>query len=654
MGKRKLSAIGKDALMCGIAGLFHPFRPVVPPMRSLRAMTDAQRHRGPDGEGFHAEPHVGFGHRRLAIVDPAGGAQPMATVDGAVVVITNGEIYNHEVLRRALEARGHVFRSRSDTEVLLHGWREWGAEMPARLVGMFAFALWDRRTGQLLLARDPLGEKPLHYAWLPDGGFAFASEIGGLTALPELPRGLDPVALDDFLALGYVPEPATIHAAIRRLPPGHQLLLGINQAQAAPRRFWAPPRAAVAGGADAAEELRRRLDAAVQARLMADVPLGAFLSGGIDSGVVTSLAAMAVGQPLATFTIGFAGSADERPDAALVAERYGTRHVTEDGAAADYLAMAREIPRLFGEPFGDHSAVPTLAVARLARRHVTVALSGDGGDEVFAGYRRYRFHMMAEAARRLLPAGLRRGAVGALARAYPKLDRAPRWLRAKTTLTEISLDSALGYYGTVCKLAEERRRALLSPAQRAAVAGHDPSVRFASLMAECDPEDSLLQAQYADLHTYLPGDILAKVDRTSMAVSMEVRPPLLDPDLVSWGMALPASAKLRGGVGKRVLREAAASLLPPALLKRAKRGFAADISGQFRAAAPEIRTRLTGGPMTESGLFDPLALGRLVDQHASGKLDNTQALWNLLVVEGFLASESRLSDASSTAGRRVA
>jgi len=640
--------------MCGIAGLFHPFRPAIPPVRTLRAMTDAQRHRGPDGEGFHAEPHLGFGHRRLAIVDLAGGAQPMATADEAVVVTFNGEIYNHEMLRRTLEARGHVFRSRSDTEVLLHGWKEWGPEMPARLVGMFAFALWDRAAGRLLLARDPLGEKPLHYAWLPDGRFAFASEIGGLTALPDLPRRLDPVALDDFLALGYVPDPATIYAAIRRLPPGHLMLVGRGEGQATQRRFWAPPRAAGTSGADAAEELRRRLDAAVQARMMADVPLGAFLSGGIDSGAVTSLAAMAAGQPLATFTMGFAGAADERPDAAMVAERYGTRHFTEDCAAADYLAMAREIPRLFGEPFGDHSAVPTLAVARLARRHVTVALSGDGGDEIFAGYRRYRFHMMAEAARRLLPARLRRGAVGALARAYPKLDRAPRWLRAKTTLTEISLDSALGYYGTVCKLAEGKRRALLSPAQRAAVAGHEPSARFAALMAECDPENSLLQAQYADLHTYLPADILAKVDRTSMAVSLEVRPPLLDPELVGWGMALPAAAKLRGGVGKRVLREVAAPLLPPALLQRHKRGFGADFGQQFRAAAPRIRARLTGEAMAAGGLFDMRAIATLVDQHEAGAFNHTQALWQLLVVEGFLADAAGVTEDDRGTIRHVA
>jgi asparagine synthase (glutamine-hydrolysing) len=519
---------------------------------------------------------------------------------------------------------------------------------------MFAFALWDRKAGRLLLARDPLGEKPLHYAWLPDGGFAFASEIGGLKALSELPRGLDPVALDDFLALGYVPEPATIHAAIRRLPPGHLMLLGLGKAQATQQRYWAPPRVAVASSADAAEALRSRLDAAVRARMMADVPLGAFLSGGIDSGAVTSLAAMAAGQPLATFTIGFAGSADERADAAMVAERYGTRHVAEDGTTADYLAMAREIPRLFGEPFGDHSAVPTLAVASLARRRVTVALSGDGGDEVFAGYRRYRFHLMAEAARRLLPTRVRRSAVAALARAYPKLDRAPRWLRAKTTLTEISLDSALGYYGTVCRLAEERRRVLFSPVQRSAVAGHEPAARFGKLMAECDPEDPLLQAQYADLQTYLPGDILTKVDRTSMAMSLEVRPPLLDPELVSWGLALPASAKLRGRVGKRVLREAAAPLLPTALLQRHKRGFATDVGGQFRASAQRIRTRLTGGPMAESGLFDPPALGALVDQHAKGDFDHAQVLWNLLVVEGFLALEASQQDDGSVTRRRVA
>jgi asparagine synthase (glutamine-hydrolysing) len=281
--------------------------------------------------------------------------------------------------------------------------------------------------------------------------------------------------------------------------------------------------------------------------------------------------------------------------------------------------------------------VPTLAVCALARRHVTVALSGDGGDEVFAGYRRYRFHQMAEAVRRAVPGGARRRVLGGLARLYPKLDTAPRWLRAKHTLTEISLDSALGFYRTVCRLHQEQRRALFSPALRARLQGHDPAERFSTLMAECDPDASLLQAQYADLQTYLPGDILCKVDRTSMAVSLEVRPPLLDHTLVEWGMALPDRLKLQRGQGKQVLRQAVAPLLPDSILNGPKQGFAAAIGGQLRAGADQVRARLLGAPMLDSGLFDPAALSEMVDRHASGRHDHSQALWQLLVLEGFLA-----------------
>ncbi|MFT8245520.1 asparagine synthase (glutamine-hydrolyzing) [Roseomonas sp. BN140053] len=630
--------------MCGLAGLFHPLDPAVPAVRPIRGMTDALAHRGPDGDGFHREPHLALGHRRLSVVDLAGGTQPMSTADGQVTVCFNGEIYNHAALRPLLEAAGHRFRTRSDTEAILHGWTEWGTGCLDRLKGMFAFAVWDRQRGELLLARDRLGEKPLYYTWLPDGRFAFASEMAGLLALPELPRRIDPAAVDDFLALGYVPDPGTIYAGIHRLPAGHFLLLRRGETgRPAPRRYWRPPTAAAAAPADAPAELARRLDAAVRAQLMADVPLGAFLSGGVDSSAVTALAARAQGEglggSLATFTIGFPGEADERPLAARTASSLGTTHRSEV-AAMDYVAAARGQARIFGEPFGDHSAVPMLAVCTLARRHVTVALSGDGGDEVFAGYRRYAFHALAEGVRSFIPAGARRRVIGGLARLYPKLDRAPRWLRAKHTLTEISLDSALGYYRTVCKLHEERRRELFSPAFRAAVDGHDPSARFGRLMAECDPEDALLQAQYADLHTYLPGDILVKADRTAMAVSLEVRPPILDPELVAWGMALPARLKLQGGTGKHVLRRAMEPLLPSDLLWGRKRGFAAEIGGQFRAQAETVRGRLLGGPMLDSGLFHAPALARLLEEHAAGRLDHAQGLWQLLVLEGFLAAEA--------------
>ena len=638
-------------MMCGVVGLFHPLDPSVPDGAVLRRMADAIRHRGPDGEGFHVEPHLGLGHRRLAIVDLAGGAQPMATEDGTAVVCFNGEIYNHLALRAELERAGHRFRTRSDTEAILIGWRHWGPGVVERLVGMFAFALWDRGSGALLLARDPLGEKPMHIAWLPDGTLAFASELAALATLPALPRRHDPTAIEDVLALGYIPDPATIYTAVRRLPAAHMLLLRRGAAnRPEPRRYWSPPTRTAPAPDDPVGTLGRLLDQATRARLMSDVPLGAFLSGGIDSGCVTAYAARARTEaghePLATFTIGFPGDSDERDEAASVAARYGTLHHAE-ADTTDYVAAARDQARLFGEPFADHSSVPTLAVCRLARRHATVALSGDGGDEVLAGYRRYRWHLIAEAVRRRIPPRARRHVIGALARAYPKLDRAPRWLRAKTTLTEISLDSALGYWRTVCKLGDDRRRALLSPALRAALDGHDPAARFPALMAECDPDDPLLQAQYADLMTYLPGDILVKTDRTSMAVSLEVRPPLLDPALVAWGMALPAPLKLRRGEGKAVLRDLAATLLPEGLARRRKTGFATSLAGQLRAAAPTLRSRLLGPLMLDSLWFDRGALARLIEEHASGRFDHAQPLWALLMIEGFLAAEAGATQAAA-------
>jgi asparagine synthase (glutamine-hydrolysing) len=624
--------------MCALLGLFHPDRPVPPDGGLLRRMAAALAHRGPDGEGFHEEPGIALGHRRLAIVDLAGGHQPMANATGDIVVTFNGEIFNHEGLRRELTALGHRFRTRSDTEAILHAWQQWGIGCLDRLNGQFAFALWDRARGQMLLARDHLGEKPLHYARLPEGGLAFASEPAALLLVPGLSRQLDPAALDDYLALGYVPDPATIFAAIRRLPAAHYLLLERGcTGPVVPRRYWRPPTSTAAAPPDAPAELAARLQLAVRMRLMADVPLGCFLSGGVDSAGIAAIAAE-LGQPLDSFTIGLADN-DERAVAASLAARLGGRHHAEMHIA-DPLEEARRIAALFGEPFGDSSAGPTLAVSALARRHVTVALSGDGGDEVFAGYRRYRFHQMAEGVRRLLPARLRRPVLGGLARAYPKLDRAPRWLRARHTLTEMSLDSALGYYATLRRMGEERRRALFSPALRAELDGHDPAARFGVLMEECDPDEPLLQAQYADLHTYLPGDILAKVDRASMAVSLEVRPPLLDHTLVSWGLALPARLKLRRGVGKHVLRAALAPMLPPALLGGAKRGFAAPLGATLRAAMPRLRARLLGGAMLGSGLFDAAALIRMLDEHEAGVLDHAQPLWLLLVLEAFLAGQN--------------
>ena len=628
--------------MCGLAGIFHPDASAAIDAAQLRRMTTALAHRGPDGDGFHTEPGIGLGHRRLAIIDLAGGHQPMENEDGSVIIVFNGEIYNFAELRPKLQALGHVFRSdHSDTETIVHAWESWGPDCLHRLHGMFALAVWDRNRGQLFLARDRLGKKPLYYADTPDGGFVFGSEMAALAEVPALARRISPAAVEDFLTWGYIPDPATIYAGIHRLPAAHWLLLQRGRPPVL-RRYWQPPtEIRPQDEAGAIAELTARLQAATAARLVADVPLGAFLSGGVDSSAVVATAARLRRTPLDTFTIGFDGAEDETPYAALVAARCGTVQHTERAAAVDMIEAARAQGRIFGEPFGDPSAVPTFSVCRLARRHATVAMSGDGGDEVFAGYRRHRWHLLVEAVRRLLPAPLRRHAIGALARAWPKLDRAPRWLRAKHTLTELSLDAARGYLSTMTQVQQARRRALLAPGLLAQLDGYDPTARIAALMDASGTEDALLAAQHVDLATWLPGRMLVKVDRTSMAQALEVRAPLLDHELVEWGLALPRQLKLHRGQGKYVLRRALEPDVPHDVLYRPKQGFSTSLAGLFRREAGRLRTRLTGEALLDSGLFAPAALERLLDEHATGRFDHSQALWLLLVFEGFLAAGPR-------------
>lgn len=627
--------------MCGLAGIFHPSGAGAVDAALLRRMTDALAHRGPDGEGFHLEPGIGLGHRRLAIIDPAGGQQPMFNEDHSVAIVFNGEIYNFAELRPELAALGHRFRNRCDTEAIIHAWESWGPDCLARLDGMFAFALWDHNRRTLFLARDRFGKKPLYYATDNLGRVVFASELRALAEVAALPRSLDPAAVEDFFTFGYVPDPASIFRNIRKLPPAHFLLLRPGEGRAAPQRYWqAPLQHLTLPQAEAETRLIALLAEATERRLVADVPLGAFLSGGVDSSAVVALAARARATPLDTFTIGFDGAEDETPYAATVATRYGTRQHNARAAAIDLIDAARDMGPVFGEPFGDISAPPTHAVCALARRHAAVALSGDGGDEVFAGYRRYRWHVLVEAARRYLPRPVRRSAIAALARLYPKLDRAPRILRAKHTLTELSLDSARGFAATVTKIATAQRRALFSPALRTSLDGHDPAARFEALLDDCADAAPLVQAQYMDLHTWLPGDILVKVDRASMANSLEVRAPFLDPALVGFGLSLPAAQKIAAGAGKHVLKAALAPFLPHDLLHRPKQGFASSPAALFRAETARLRARLLGPVMGDCGLFSLSAVARLIDAHTRGAFDHSQKLWLLLAFEGFLAAEA--------------
>jgi asparagine synthase (glutamine-hydrolysing) len=461
--------------------------------------------------------------------------------------------------------------------------------------------------------------------------------------VPGLSRRICPAAVDDFFALGYVPDPHTIYASVQKLPAGHFLMIREGYHEA-PRRYWSAPTATQPmDEADAVSGLVSQLTEATRLRLVSDVPLGAFLSGGVDSSAVVSTAAGLANGSLETFTIAFPGADDETPLARLMAERYGTRQHVDRAPPSDYFDAARSQARIFGEPFGDSSSVPTETVCALARKHVTVAVSGDGGDEVFAGYRRYRWHQMAEAVRAYVPATLRRGVLGQLASAYPKMDWAPRWLRAKHTLTEISLDSALGYYRTIAKVHHDQRRSLFSPTLRAQLDGHDPAARVVDLMQACDSDDTLLQAQYVDINTYLVGDILTKVDRTSMAHSLEVRSPFLDFHFVEWGMRLPPALKLRGQEGKWLLKRAMEPKVPSEILYRRKQGFALSLAGLFRAEAGRLRERLLGGPMLDSGLFDVTAVKTLIDQHEQGRFDHSGPLWLLLTFEGFLVADAAVS-----------
>ena len=635
--------------MCGIAGIFHQAGPAAVDGALLRRMTGALAHRGPDGDGFHVEPGVGLGHRRLSIIDVGGGAQPMFNEDDSVVIIFNGEVYGFDVLRQRLEGLGHRFRNRSDTETVIHAWEEWGVDCLQHLNGFFAFALWDRNRRQLFVARDRLGKKPLYYAHAPDGSLVFGSELCALQAVPGLPRRIRASAVDDYFALGYIPDPDTIYEDVHKLPAAHYLLLQQGGRAVQPRRYWTVPTAArAAAEGEATAELLRRLTDCTATRMVSDVPLGAFLSGGVDSSAVVAVAAglraKAEHGPLSTFTIGFHGAEDERGYAQQVADRYRTDHRAEP-TTIDYIDAARDQARVFGEPFGDASSVPTGSVCALARRHVTVALSGDGGDEVLGGYRRYQWHRMTEAVRRLLPGPVRRGVVGRLAQAYPKLDRAPRWLRAKHTLTEISLDSALGYYRMVCKVQHDRRRALFSGELEAGLDGHDPSRRITALMEGAGTDDPLLQVQYVDINTSLVGGILTKVDRASMAHGLEVRAPMLDYEFVEWGLGLPADLKMRGRQGKWVLKRAMEPLLPHEVLYRPKQGFAMSLDQQFRAGADRLRQRLLGPAMLGAGLFAPDAIAQLVDEHEAGRFNHAAVLWLLLVFEGFLAGEAGLDAA---------
>lgn len=642
--------------MCGIAGLMHLSADAPVDEDTLERMTDVQAHRGPDGSGLWCAPGIGLGHRRLSIIDLGGGHQPMTASDGRFAITFNGEIYNFKALRSELEALGCRFETDSDTEVLLASYVMWGEACIEKIGGMFAFAIWDQKEKTLFLARDRVGKKPLHYAVLPNGWLAFSSELKGLLETHSLPRKVEPRAVEAYLALGYVPDTLCILEGVRKLPPGHVLTLKQGAQVAEPTQFWDmrfDDQPLAEDPADISAALSEALKQSVSTRLVSDVPLGAFLSGGVDSSVVVAVMSELMDEPVKTCSIGFDVAAfDETKYAKQVATLLGTDHHVET-VRQDNLHMLDKMARVFDEPFADNSCLPTFEVCRVARKHVTVALSGDGGDEVFAGYRRYRFHAAEETMRSLLPRSIRAPVFGALGAIYPKLDWAPQILRAKSTLQSLARDTASAYFSSVSITSPRERAMLRSPAQDKALQGYQPERAFQDIMLRAGYEDPLSAVQYLDFKTWLVGDILTKVDRTSMANALEVRVPLLDADFLHWAGNVPSSLRLQNGESKWALKKAFEDRLPKSVLYRDKMGFSSPVDTWIAGAlSTQTREAIASPAVLDTGLIDRTGAQRLLDEHLSGKRRHGRVLFALLMLEKSFAH--LLGTESSSTGSSLA
>ena len=622
--------------MCGIAGIFHLGTPKPVDPARVTAMCDAMLHRGPDGGGVWTAPGVGLGHRRLSIIDIAGSPQPMASSDGRAMLVFNGEIYNYRELRCELQQTGAQFHTDGDSEVILAAWQRWGTDCLSRLDGMFAFAIYDLAARTLFLARDRLGVKPLFMAPLSDGSLAFGSELKALLAHPLLRREIDPLAVEDYFTWGYVPDTKSILKGVSKLPAGHSMLLRHDVPMPRPSQWWdvSFEQRRKGSRADLEAELLHLMREAVRSRMVADVPLGAFLSGGVDSSSVVALMAESSAQPVRTCSIGFdVAGLDESAYAAQVARRFATDHAARQVSPGDFAEIDR-LAAMFDEPFADASALPTWRVSQLARETVTVALSGDGADEAFAGYRRHIFQHGEDRVRRLLPASWRENLFGTLGRHYPKADWAPRPLRAKTTLLSLAGDSAAGYARAVSFAPPELRARLYTPAFERLRGDYRGEAAFETLMRQAPGRSGLDRAQYADLKFWLPGDILTKVDRTSMAASLEAREPLLDHRLIEFGASLPESMRLRGGQGKWLMKRTMRRYLPDDILYRPKQGFVTPIAQWLRGPLEgDMRSLVSGSTLAATGWLDTQALSGLVDSHVSGHSDNSRILWQALMLD---------------------
>ena len=637
--------------MCGIAGFVESSTTSAPftadESRALvHRMSDAIRHRGPDDEGTWLAEGVALGMRRLSIIDLSTGRQPIHNEDRSVWIVFNGEIYNFPELRRELEAAGHRFYTATDTEAIVHAYEQWGAAAIARLRGMFGLAIWDQRSRTLLVARDRIGIKPIYYAEL-NGRLYFGSEMKSLLEAPGLPRAIDLDALDHYLSFLYTPRDGSILSSVRKLPPGH--VLTWHDGRLRIEQYWQMPAVESFRGSevDAVAQLRSVLSDAVRCHLLSDVPLGAFLSGGVDSSVVVGLMAEATGQRVKTFSIGFDEPAfDELEHARRVAQHFATDH-HEFVVKPDALDILDRVVSHFDEPFADSSAIPTWYVSEMARRHVTVVLSGDGGDELFGGYDRYLPHPRVVAFDRYSPGALRR--VAAIAAAG-----LPHGVRGKNFLRHVGRDQQGRYLDAIRFFGADEKPALLSGDVWRQLHGPDPETRLARHFDRFASLPWASQMMRFDAETYLPEDVLTKVDRMSMAHSIESRVPLLDNEVIEFAATLPAALKIKNGRRKHVLKEVAATLLPADILNRRKQGFGVPLGVWFRGGLRELFADTLLSPSSlQRGYFQPAFVKRIVEEHVSGRRDHTLQLWQLVVFEKWHQLYVDAAGRASADGNRV-
>ena len=613
--------------MCGIAG-FLSHRPDA--RAALPAMTASLAHRGPDADGFHYDGPVGLGHRRLSVIDLAGSRQPLVGADGATALVFNGEIYNFRALRAELVAAGHRFATQGDGEVILAGWREWGRGVLERLSGMFAFALWDRTRQELFLARDHLGVKPLYHAW-HDGSLVFGSEMKALLPFPGLPRRVDPDALMLYLECQYIPAPRSVYRDVHKLPPGHWL--AVRDGALSTGCYWRPsyvPKHPFALR-EAVDGLDRELARSVESMLVADVPLGAFVSGGVDSGVIAALATRIAGRPIDTFNLGFTGTdvGSEHVEAATVARHIGARHHCLMLGPDDVLPALDRWVDVFDEPFGDQAALPTMLLAEYARRDVTVVLTGEGADEVFGGYRNYVKRVRGERFTRVL------GAPGSplpwLVRRLPPRIARDRLLKAASEPRERR-------YATIPNIYESLRRREYFTDRFNELATARIADSAEALYRQCDSPSYLDHLLDIDARLWLPDDLLAKVDRATMAYSLEARVPFLDHEFYGWCARLTPELKIDGSARKVVLKALAERYLPKEIVDRPKQGFMMPLD---RWLARELKDDITAalGPrgIGRRGLLRPATIARLLAEHTSGRKNHAMRLWVLLILERWFA-----------------